>query len=446
MFKTFKKEFKNCNIRFDQKILVAVSGGVDSMVLWDLMEKSKHLYGVAHVNFCLRGEESDTDEALVKQMALKLKIPFFSKRTDAALFAKDNGVSIQMAARTLRYDFFKELAETHQYDTLATAHHLEDDIETFLLNVNRGTGVKGIAGIRSNAERFRPLLSFTKAEIREYADTNSIQFREDKSNESVNYERNWFRHEIIGPWKKKNPSLLKTMRQNLQHLKETYDILNEFVEEQSKDLNGELEGGYIRFSTIDRLDRKQFYLFHVLSPFGFTAVQVQNLLVCIKKKQVGKIFLGTEYSIVVDREKLDVVKGMKLEDEKLIYLVEKNDSLIVDPFRMEFQRLLKEEFVSATRSKNEEVIDRTKLVFPLKIRKWVDGDKMQPLGMTGKKKVSDLLIDLKVSRAEKEQTYVLLSEDKIVWLIGHRLDERFKVDDNSVKLLKIKSVGPTVVS
>ena len=437
MFKTFKKEFKNCNIRFDQKILIAVSGGVDSMVLWDLMEKSNYLYGVAHVNFSLRGEESDADEELVQRIAAERKTPFYAKKVDAVQFSKENGVSIQMAARSLRYDFFKELSEKQEYNTLATAHHLEDDVETFLLNLNRGTGVKGLAGIRSTTEKFRPLLGFTKSEIRKYAAENSVESREDKSNESTQYDRNWFRHEIIEPWKERNPGLLKTMRQNLHHLKETYDILDEFVDQQSADLRKELDEGYINFSTIDRLDRKQFYLYHVLSPLGFTSVQVNNLLVCIKKKQVGKVFLGKDFNIFVDRERAEIIRGMK-EEEPFVYLIEKNTTLLLDPIRLELQRLLKEEYKSGIKSKKEEVVDRSKLVFPLKIRKWATGDRMQPLGMTGKKKVSDILIDLKISRAQKEETYVLLSEDKVVWLIGHRLDDRYKVTEDSAKLLKIK--------
>ena len=437
MFKTFKKEFKNCNIRFDQKILIAVSGGVDSMVLWDLMEKSNYLYGVAHVNFSLRGEESDADEELVRRIAAERKTPFYAKKVDAVQFSKENGVSIQMAARSLRYDFFKELSEKQEYNTLATAHHLEDDVETFLLNLNRGTGVKGLAGIRSTTEKFRPLLGFTKSEIRKYAAENSVESREDKSNESTQYDRNWFRHEIIEPWKERNPGLLKTMRQNLHHLKETYDILDEFVDQQSADLRKELDEGYINFSTIDRLDRKQFYLYHVLSPLGFTSVQVNNLLVCIKKKQVGKVFLGKDFNIFVDRERAEIIRGMK-EEEPFVYLIEKNTTLLLDPIRLELQRLLKEEYKSGIKSKKEEVVDRSKLVFPLKIRKWATGDRMQPLGMTGKKKVSDILIDLKISRAQKEETYVLLSEDKVVWLIGHRLDDRYKVTEDSAKLLKIK--------
>ena len=437
MFKTFKKEFKNCNICFDQKILIAVSGGVDSMVLWDLMEKSHYIYGVAHVNFSLRGEDSDVDEEMVRRIAKERKTPFFSKKVDAIQFAKESGVSIQMAARSIRYDFFKELEEKHEYNSLATAHHLEDDVETFLLNLNRGTGVKGLAGIRSTAETFRPLLGFTKSEIRKYAAENSVEFREDKSNESQQYDRNWFRHKIIASWKERNPSLLKTMRQNLHHLKETYDILDEFVNQQSAQLNMELENGYINFSTIEKLDRKQFYLYHVLSPLGFTSVQVNNLLVCIKKKQVGKIFMGKDSNIFVDREKIEIIHGIK-DEESFVYLIEKNTTLITDPIRIEFQRLLKKEYNSEIKSKKEEVVDRSKLVFPLKIRKWTAGDKMQPLGMTGTKKISDILIDLKISRAQKEQTYVLLSEDKVVWLIGHRLDERFKVTDECIKLLRIK--------
>ncbi len=440
MFKTFKKEFKNCNIRFDQKILIAVSGGVDSMVLWDLMEKSNYLYGVAHVNFSLRGEDSDIDQELARRIATERKTPFFSKKVDAIQFAKESGVSIQMAARSIRYDFFQELEEKYEYNSLATAHHLEDDVETFLLNLNRGTGVKGLAGIRSTAERFRPLLSFTKSEIRAYADENSIEFREDKSNESKEYDRNWFRHEIIAPWKERNPSLLKTMRQNLHHLKETYDVLDKFVGKQSASLRKELDNGYINFSTIEKLDRKQFYLYHVLSPLGFTSVQVNNLLVCIKKKQVGKVFIGKNSNLYVDRKRVEIIRGIK-DEAPVVYLIEKNTTLIHDPIGVEFQDLMKEEYKSGIKSKKEEVVDRSKLVFPLKIRKWAAGDKMQPLGMTGSKKISDILINLKISRAKKGQIYVLLSEDKVVWLIGHRLDNRFKVNDESIKLLRMKCDG-----
>tara|TARA_B110000046_G_scaffold28052_1_gene28778 strand:+ start:75273 stop:76595 length:1323 start_codon:yes stop_codon:yes gene_type:complete len=440
MFKTFKKEFKNCNIRFDQKILIAVSGGVDSMVLWDLMEKSNYLYGVAHVNFSLRGEDSDIDQELARRIATERKTPFFSKKVDAIQFAKESGVSIQMAARSLRYDFFQELEEKYEYNSLATAHHLEDDVETFLLNLNRGTGVKGLVGIRSTAERFRPLLSFTKSEIRAYADENSIEFREDKSNESNEYDRNWFRHEIIAPWKERNPSLLKTMRQNLHHLKETYDILDEFVGKQSASLRKELDNDYINFLTIEKLDRKQFYLYHVLSPLGFTSVQVNNLLVCIKKKQVGKVFIGKNSNLYVDRKRVEIIRGIK-DEAPVVYLIEKNTTLIHDPIGVEFQDLMKEEYKSGIKSKKEEVVDRSKLVFPLKIRKWAAGDKMQPLGMTGSKKISDILINLKISRAQKGQIYVLLSEDKVVWLIGHRLDNRFKVNDESIKLLRMKCDG-----
>lgn len=439
MLKRIKKEFKNCNIRFDQKILVAVSGGVDSMVLWHLIDKSNYLYGVVHMNFSLRGAESDADEALVKRIATERKIPFYTKKVDTQKFAEESGVSIQMAARTLRYNFFKELADVHQYDCLATAHHLEDDVETFLLNLNRGTGVKGLAGIRSTCEKFRPLLGFTKAEIREYANENAIEFREDRSNESTNYDRNWFRHEIIAPWKERNPSLLNTMRQNLNHLKETYDILQEYVEQQSKDLTLELEKGYVAYSTIEKLDRKQFYLYHLLAPLGFNPVQVSNLLMCIKKKQVGKVFIGKDWTIFVDREQFEITLGIEKEDSTA-YHIDKNTSVMYYPIHLEFQRFLNEEYNAPFKSKNEEVVDRSKLVYPLTVRKWADGDKMQPLGMQGKKKISDILIDLKVSRAQKEKTYVLLSEDKIVWLIGHRLDDRFKVTEDSSKLLKIKII------
>ena len=440
MFKTFKKEFNNCGIRFDQKILIAVSGGVDSMVLWDLMHKSNYLYGVAHVNFSLRGEESDADEELIKKIAIERKVPFFTIKVDTKKYAEGYKVSIQMAARALRYNFFTDLATEHQYDSLATAHHLEDDFETFLLNVNRGTGVKGLAGIRSTSEKFRPLLSFTKAEIRSYAKENSVEFREDQSNESTTYERNWMRHKLIQPWKERNPSLLNIMRQNLVHLKETYDILEEFVHAQAKDLKKELKEGYIQYTTINNLDRKQLYLYHVLASHGFSSVQVKSLLVCIRKKQVGKIFLGNDCRILVDREALILSTPKETDEENLIYLIEKNTTILVDPIRLEFQRLMKDEFDASNRNRKEEIFDQSKLVFPLKVRKWQVGDKMQPLGMTGKKKISDLLIDSKISIAQKEKTFVMLSERNIVWLIGHRLDERYKVQSNSEKLLKVKYV------
>lgn len=437
MFNTFKKEFKACEIRFDQKTLVAVSGGVDSMVLWHLMHESKHSYGIAHVNFSLRGKESDADEALIEQVAQEREIPFYSKKVDTEKYAAENGLSIQMAARELRYDFFKELAQEFRYDCLSTAHHLEDDFETLLLNLNRGTGVKGLAGIRSTAKRFRPLLSFTKAEIREYADQNDVEFREDKSNESTTYDRNWFRHEIIDTWKQRNPAILNTMRQNLSHLKQTYDILEEFIQKESNQLQTELKEGYIEFATIDELDRKNFYLFHVLSPLGFTVVQIDSMLTCIKKKQVGKAFYGKEWSIYVDRDRLDVVKGGETQETEIIYVIDKNTSLITEPIQLEFKRLLVDEYKGEL-NRQFEVIDRDQLVFPLQLRKWKAGDKMRPLGMQGKKNVSDVLTDLKIARAQKENTFVLLSEGKVVWLVGYRLDDRFKVTDTSKKLLQIK--------
>lgn len=435
-----REEFGKSDITFNQKILIAVSGGVDSMVLWDLIHKSKRIYGVAHVNFNLRGEASKLDESLVIERAKELKIPCHTIQYDTNEYAKEQGISIQMAARELRYDFFKKLFDEQGYDCLATAHHLQDNIETFLLNLNRGTGIKGLSGISSTKQRFRPLLQYTKAEIRTFAAENNIAFREDKTNEDTKYDRNWFRHEVVAKWQGRNPNFFKTMSHNLSHIQDAYEVVEQDFKKKTKSIKATLKNGYINISDVENLKKKKYYLFEILSKYGFNSSHIESILKCIKNNQVGKVFHAKEYSIYIDRKKLILKEGeFEVSEKKSTYLLNTNTALEL-PLKVKVQNI--ETFMYDKKSsKNIEVFDSEKLKFPLTLRKWEQGDKMKPLGMKGSKKISDILIDLKIPLSKKNDVYVITSENKIVWLVGIRIDERFKVKKNSSQLTQITVNG-----
>lgn len=425
MLKQFKKEFVRSNITFDQRLLIAVSGGVDSMVLWDLMYKAKKFHGIAHINYMLRGEESDQDELLVKQLAEERGIPFYSIKTNTEQFAKENKLSLQMAARKIRYDFFEKVMKKNRFDVLTTAHHLEDNFETFLINLNRGTSLRGLKGINSDKEKFRPLLSFTKSEIRNYAKENEVRFREDKSNLDTKYERNWFRHKVIVPWKELNPELLQRMKFNFERLQEANEIVEDYLMGKAKELEKQKSNGYLKISAILALEKPALVLHYLLHPFGFNMHQVQKIMKCLHKKRVGKVFYADDYNLQLDRTKVFISEG-KLEEKLDEHWLIDEICKLKTPIYLRAKR--KEKFnIKFNKSKKKELFDSKKLQFPLILRKWKDGDKIKPLGMKGQKKVSDILIDEKIPLKKKSDVYVLISGEEIVWLIGIKTSEEFKV-------------------
>jgi len=437
MLQSLQNQLQKVNIQKEETLLLAVSGGVDSMVLLNLFIQLGQKIAIAHVNFSLRNNESDEDEKLVKTIAQENKILCHSKKTDTIAYAKLHKLSIQMAAREIRYQWFASLQKEFKYTSLVTAHHLEDSIETFFINLNRGTGLSGLCGIQSNKERFRPLLNFSKEEIRSYAQEHKIKFREDASNSDIKYERNWFRHEILAKWKAHNPAFLKNMASTLGRIEESKTVLEEMLKGELELLENQFSQGKISFNTIEQLQSKKFVLFQFLSGKGFTEDQTENIIRGIQEKKVGNTFESNQHSILIDRENLLVQKVESNIQDIDQQLISENTLYIEQPIALQFDQVSSKDFEYNTSHKIEG-FDWDKLEFPLNVRKWREGDKMQPLGMKGQKKISDILIDEKVSLFEKEKTWVLCSKDEIVWLIGIKIAEKYKIDQQSKKILQIE--------
>jgi tRNA(Ile)-lysidine synthase len=430
-----KKQLIKDGWKEGQRLLLAVSGGVDSMFMWSLIHNLGIDYGIAHVNFKLRGVESDDDEKLVKRIAKARNIPFYQLEKNTKEIADEKSISIQMAAREIRYAWFDELMEAHNFDFLCTAHHLDDSIETFFINLDRGTGIKGLTGINSNEKVLRPLQNFSKEEIKNIAKKEELLFREDKSNSDVKYQRNWFRNELIASWKSRNGSFEKTMQKNLERLNQVSLVYKKAIDKDLKNIREELVADRFKILSYTKLEYGSESQFELLSGYGFNESQIENLNTSIKNQQVGLILKSKTFKINLDRREVFLKTIEKDESEEL--LIFKYQNSIDIPIKLDFEIIKKEEVIFDQTSKIE-FFDLDKLQFPLRLRKWERGDKMKPIGMKGQKKISDILVDLKVPMIDKSECWVLESNQKIVWLIGYKVSEEFKVDNNTAQVLRIK--------
>jgi len=421
-----------------QKVLLAVSGGIDSMVLLHLFEKSGFDYGIAHCNFQLRGKESDLDEEFVREQVLIHGVPAFFEKFDTEEYAKLSGISIEMAARELRYDFFEKIRIENNFDFIVTAHHQDDLIETFFLNLSRKTGIKGLTGIKEKAGKIiRPLLFADRTEIENYASQNYIDFREDSSNNEVVFQRNFLRHKILPMFSELNPSFKKNILASVENLKDAEQVYSGFL--QSERLKVVSENKNETIITIDALQNSLYakiLLLEILSEFNFNSTVVDEIFKSLSTES-GKQFFSKTHRLVKDRKKL-FVSQLNQKDDKIFY-IEKNDIELFEPFDIFMQKYPAEDFQIIKKS-NVACIDLDEIEFPLLIRKWRQGDYFQPLGMTGFKKVSDFFIDQKIPIHEKENTWILCSGKKIVWIMGHRIDNRFKISKQTIKILKIEII------
>jgi tRNA(Ile)-lysidine synthase len=421
----------------EDKILLAVSGGIDSMVMTDLFIKCGYKVGIAHCNFSLRGEESDKDELLVKQLAKRHKQPFYSIRFDTKQYAKKQSISIQMAARELRYGWFRELCVEHSYKYIATAHNLDDKIETFFLNLTRGTGIKGLSGMPpKNDNIIHPILFVSRKEIEEYAVANKVAYREDATNATTYYARNRIRHNIIPELCAINPSFYSTMEGNMQRI-----MLAEQLAQQTLAVlihkACKQEGGLFIID-IDSLKDYQplsLFLFELLYPFGFTASTITDIENALTE-QTGKRFFSTTHQLVKDRERLLISPIPQQNDKE--YKIEKSTKFIETPINMVFETMPRSFIESFEAAKNIAYIDADKICYPFILRKWHVGDSFVPFGMKGKKKLSDFFIDSKLSLVEKRRQWVLLSNNEIVWVVGQRVDNRYRIDEQTKTILKIE--------
>ncbi len=418
-----------------ERILLAVSGGADSMFLLHYFILKKIDFSVAHCNFGLRGEESDEDEDFVKDHCIKNGIDFYSQSFKTEAYAAEHGISIQMAARDLRYGYFKALCEKENFQKIATAHHKTDMVETLLLNQIRGTGLKGLEGIQAkNGMLIRPMLSITKSEISDFVREKGIPFREDKSNLSDKYHRNRLRMHVLPQFKWINPDFENAFYENASIVKEA----NVFMEEMLQDIKRTLlhENALqttLSIPTLLKHAGAKFMLYHLLLPYGFNAATTDTIFKNLKSES-GKQFFSKTHRICLNRDELLIDTIPNLTD--LSFNLNANTSRIETPHHdwyFEILSTLPENLME----KNTCCLDYDKISWPLTLRVWKQGDKMKPLGMGGHKKVSDILIDKKISIPEKEKTWVIASDKHLLLISTPLLSEDYKVGAESSKVLRV---------
>ena len=414
-----------------KNILVACSGGIDSVVLVRILKELKFNISLAHCNFSLRGIESDEDEKFVISIADKLSIPIFNTKFDTKQFKEINKVSTQMAARELRYHWFDELCKKHSFDFIATGHHLDDEIETFLINLTRGTGIRGLIGIpETNHKVIRPLLMISRNDIYEYAIKNNITWREDQSNADTDYLRNKFRLNVIPSLKQTNTNFLKGFQKTTTHLKTSLSLVNDYMELIKKLVFIVKETSIeIDILKLKGLPNTNYLIYELLFPYGFTN---WGDIIDLLDAQTGKKIFSKKYRLLKNRNFLILDQKSQINIKSHFYINE-GDKILKKPLFLSINKV--EEILDYT--PNNLYLDFDKLVFPLKLRPWEDGDYFFPFGMKGKKKLSKFFKDEKLSLISKEKIWVLLSENNIIWVVGMRSDERFKVDDETKHILKI---------
>lgn len=413
------------------KILIAVSGGVDSVVLTDLCKKAGLNIALAHCNFNLRETESKTDQEFVVEMAERMNLEVFVEEFDTLSFAEEHKISVQMAARELRYQWFEELRQAIGFDYIFTAHHANDNLETFLINLSRGTGLDGLTGIpETNGFLLRPLLPFSRIEIEEYAQLNKLIWREDSSNTSTKYLRNQIRLEVIPKLMEMNPHLLDNFNKTVNHLQQSSDLVEDYISALFGKVSKKEPFGYsFLIQNLQSIPNLRGVLYELFKSFGFTQWDdIYDLL----EAQSGKIVYSSTHRLIKDRGKLLLTTLDEPEEETYeLKEGEKTIELPIGTFHLEEVDNL------SGKSSDSVILDKKKLKFPLTFRKWREGDFFYPSGMEGKKKLSKFFKDKKLSLPEKEVVWLLCSEGKIVWVIGYRADERFTGKEKSTSLLKI---------
>ena len=416
----------------DQKILIACSGGLDSIVLLHLLQKIGLTLGVAHCNFKLRGAHSDADLSFVKTIAGNLGVPVFTTVFDTKTYAKTQGVSTQVAARELRYEWFYSTAKANGYDRIATGHHADDDLETFFINLSRVTGLRGLTGITSNTEQLiRPLLPFSRAQIMQFAKKEELFWREDSSNSTRDYLRNKLRLDVIPAFKGVNKTVLQNFKQTQQHLKESQALLEDYITLVTKLVVSHTDAGYeIDSKQLQALPNTNTLLFELLYPYGFTDFKA---IASILESEVGKKVLSKQYVLHKDRNHLVLTTKEQVVDSR-VYCIDAKQQSCTIPIKLNFTKVAQ----VGEHEPHSLYVDAAKLTYPLKVRAWRLDDVFHPFGMKGKKKLTKFFKDEKLSLLSKNSVWVLESGDEIVWVIGLRPDDRYKVTSATKEVLKIQ--------
>ncbi len=419
--------------RATDKLLLAVSGGVDSVVLCELCHQSGYNFAVAHANFQLRGEESEEDERFVRGMAEKYAVKIFVRRFDTVQYAKENKTSIQVAARELRYQWFNELLK-EGYDWVLTAHHRDDNIETVLMNFFRGTGISGLRGMLPRKDKvIRPLLSYSKEDIYTFASRHSLQWRNDSSNESDKYSRNYFRQTIIPLVTKIFPEAEQNIAANIERFRDVELLYQQAIQHTRKKIlvhtGNEVQIPILKLQQVEALPA---VLFEILKEYGFTAHQIPDVLQLMHADQ-GKYVQSATHRIIKNRNWLIIADSNKTDSS--IIVIEKQQEQV--QFALGQLQLKEQKNFTITSDPGIALLNAKNVQFPLILRKWKTGDYFYPLGMKKKKKISRFLIDKKLSPTDKERVWVVESRKRICWIVGMRIDERFKVLENTDKVIRL---------
>ena len=423
------QKFITDNNLFSQKdkLLISISGGADSVCLFFVLKELGYQIQLAHCNFNLRGKESDEDQYFVDQLAKKYGVTLHLKSFQTEEYANTYHISIQMAARELRYKWFDQLLALNNLDFIITGHHQNDNIETFLINLIRGTGINGLCGIKAkNKNIIRPLLQISREEIEEYLCQNNYQFCIDSTNTDVKYLRNKIRHMLVPLLKDINSSIEQTIIDEISFFSGVNNIFQKEIGLIRDRLITEKKNVHrIKISELINLESLEIILFEILRPFGF--LQINKIINAINS-QSGKQFFSANYQLIIDREEIIIssLENIPNELEVLELTTE-----IQAPVHMKFN-ISSDTFLD--KNSNIAKLDFDKLLFPLKLRKWKDGDKFKPLGMNNFKKLSDFFIDEKYSIFDKQQQWILCSGDDIIWIVGNRIDDRYKIDTNTKKV------------
>jgi tRNA(Ile)-lysidine synthase len=415
-------------------LLLAMSGGPDSVVLAHLLKEAGYNFSIAHCNFQLRGIDSTKDEIFCRQLAEKMNVRYYTTTFNTRAYAKTHKLSIQLAARNLRYEWFNTLLKEHKITYLVTAHHAGDTVETILINLLRGTGIRGVKGIsRKNGAIVRPLLDFSKQEILNFVKEKKIAFRLDKSNLDDKYERNFLRLKVIPALKKINPSLEVTFAENSVRFAQEAGLLDELLSTKQKQLVA-VKGDSltIHLGKLNKEIYRETILHHILGPFGFNAAMLASILNSVDSgRATGKMFYTASHRLTINRSEMPV-EPLSPKSKKAI-VIHSMDELRHNQF---FRVKTVKKFTLPAAS--ELLLNPAQLIFPLVVRHKATGDKFKPFGMKGFKLLSDYMREEKMSAFEKEKCRLLVNGNgEIIWVIGHRSDERYRVDKNNTEFLHL---------
>ena len=416
----------------ETSVIVGLSGGMDSMALLDILTLLGYRCVAAHCNFHLRGAESDRDEAFVKRWCKTVDIPFVSVDFDTRQYASDKKISIEMAARELRYSWFEMMRIEQHATAIAVAHHKDDSVETVLLNLIRGTGIKGLTGISpKNNHVVRPLLSLSREEIARYMAERDIPYMTDSTNDEDLYLRNALRLHVIPLLEELNPAVKETIYRTTQQVAEAEKVYSVAVRESIENV---FKHDRIDIQALRKTPSPQSVLFELLTPMGFTPSSIRDICRSMGAEP-GKIFYAKPYRVIKDRDYFLIDRVADVANADPSFLIAPQTKEMFNPLHLTFSKL----FLPVVIQRNKRFLyaDYDRLKFPLTLRKWRQGDWFIPFGMKGRKKLSDYFTDRKFNLKEKEDAWVLLSDEEIVWIVGERTDDRFRVTKSTTNIFHV---------